>query len=124
MLSNQTPPLPTCKENSCQNCEIKENLNCHFKFSQLLKFYLGALLPIVFGGIGLYSFNPIYLFIWIFLFIVYFGFIEIRVMCSHCPHYAKNRDENFNRKWARINANKIEIKFGLLRCRANYGAIK
>ena len=44
------------------------------------------------------------LLIWIALVIGYFGFIEIRVMCSHCPHYAEEGRT--------------------LRCWANYGAPK
>jgi hypothetical protein len=35
------------------------------------------------------SVGPIPLLIWIATFVAYFGFIEIRVLCSHCPHYAE-----------------------------------
>ena len=123
LFPNQTPPFPTCKENSCQNCEIKGNLNCHFKYSQLLKFYLGAFPPILFGGIGIYSYNPTFFLLWILMFIAYFGFIEIRVMCSHCPHYSKTK-ESITRERTRKNAKKEEIKIGILRCWANYGVPK
>jgi hypothetical protein len=40
----------------------------------------------------------------VIIIIGYFGFIEIRVMCSHCPHYAENGSS--------------------LKCWANYGAPK
>jgi hypothetical protein len=38
---------------------------------------------------------------WLILIIGYFGFVEIRVMRSHCPHYAEEG--------------------GSLKCWANYG---
>ena len=28
--------------------------------------------------------------LWIGIIVLYFGGVEIRVMCSHCPHYAEN----------------------------------
>ena len=48
---------------------------------------------------GLFS-----LIIWIAIVVGFFGFIEIRVMCSHCPHYAE--------------------KDSVLRCWANHGIPK
>jgi hypothetical protein len=41
---------------------------------------------------------------WLVLIIGYFGFVEIRVMCSHCPHYAEEGRS--------------------LKCWANYGSPK
>ena len=41
---------------------------------------------------------------WLILIIGYFGFVEIRVMCSHCPHYAEEGST--------------------LKCWANYGSPK
>jgi hypothetical protein len=42
---------------------------------------------------------------WIGLLVSYFGFVEIRVMCSHCPHYAEPGTQS-------------------LQCWANYGSPK
>jgi hypothetical protein len=41
------------------------------------------------GGLGVVNVQAWGLAPWILLFIGYFGFLEIRVMCSHCPHYAE-----------------------------------
>jgi len=41
---------------------------------------------------------------WLIIILGYFGFVEIRVMCSHCPHYAEEGRS--------------------LKCWANYGSPK
>ncbi len=92
----------------CLNCEIKGKLDCKWKRRLLVRFYKGGSIPIFsafisFVVIGfLISWFPliIYLGFWIF----FFGFFEIRVLCSHCPYYAKD---------GRI-----------LHCLANHGTIK
>jgi len=57
------------------------------------------------AGIIIFKFNPFLLVLWVIFILSYFGFVEIRVMCSHCPHYAEP-----------------EIK--ILKCWANYGSLK
>jgi hypothetical protein len=59
----------------------------------------------IIAGIGIYSFNPFFLVPWLLFIVLYFGIIEIRVMCSHCPHYAEPETET-------------------LKCWANYGLPK
>jgi hypothetical protein len=98
-------PLNTCKEKSCDNCNVNQELNCHFKLNQLITFLLSVFPVIIIGGIGIYFYMHIFLIPWLVLFLSYFGFIEIRVLCSHCPHYAET-----------------EIK--TLKCWANYGSPK
>lgn len=98
-------PLKTCQEKSCENCNVKQELNCHFNSNQLIKFLLSVFPAIVVGGIGIYLYRPFFLIPWLVMFISYFGFIEIRVMCSHCPHYA-------------------ETETNTLKCWANYGSPK
>lgn len=56
------------------------------------------------GGAGVLALGLIPLIIWIAMIVSFFGFIEIRVMCSHCPHYAEEGSS--------------------LRCWANYGSPK
>jgi hypothetical protein len=58
----------------------------------------------IIGCIGIFHVGVIFLFPWIVFIISYFGFIEIRVMCSHCPHYAETGNS--------------------LKCWANYGSPK
>ena len=56
----------------------------------------------VIGGAGIFQVGAWWLVPWLVIFLGYFGFVEIRVMCSHCPHYAESG--------------------GSLQCWANYGA--
>ena len=105
LFLNPNQTLHTCIEKSCNDCEVSHDLNCHFNLNQLLKFLIGAFPPVIIAGIGIYSFNPVFLLLWIVMFISYFGFIEIRVMCSHCPHYS-------------------EPEISTLKCWANYGSPK
>jgi len=98
-------PLTTCQETSCDNCNISQDLNCHFNLHQLIQFLLNVSLVILLGGVGIYYYNPLLLIPWIVMFLLYFGLVEIRVMCSHCPHYAETETDT-------------------LKCWANYGSPK
>ncbi|MFO7841423.1 MAG: hypothetical protein R6V48_04615 [Fidelibacterota bacterium] len=61
--------------------------------------------PFIIGGIMISRYDPLLLIPWIMIILFYFGFVEIRVLCSHCPHYA-------------------EPDTGILKCWANYGSPK
>ena len=81
-------------DSDCEKCEAQGKLDCKWNKSLLLRFYKGALPAMLFGGIGfiivglLVSLIPllIYIAFWVF----FFGFFEIRVLCSHCPYYAED----------------------------------
>ncbi len=99
----------TWDENSdCKNCSITGKLDCKWEKHLLLRFYKGAGPLMVFATIGfliigLYvSWIPAFIYVgfWIF----FFGFFEIKVLCSHCPYYAEE---------GRV-----------LHCLANHGTIK
>ncbi len=98
-------PLNTCKEKGCEDCNVRNSLVCHFNISQLAGFLLCALPLFVVGFIGIYAYSFWALLVWLGIILSYFMFIEIRVMCSHCPHYA-------------------EPETRTLKCWANYGAPK
>ncbi|WP_455464240.1 hypothetical protein [Candidatus Hodarchaeum mangrovi] len=95
-------------EENCLDCELRERLDCRWERSLLIRFYMGGGLAIVSAIIALIitglfvSWIPalIYIIFWIF----FFGFFEIRVLCSHCPYYAKDGI--------------------ILNCLANHGTIK
>jgi len=70
----------------------------------LLKFYLISLPPFVIGGIFLYRYQVAVFLIWMLIVGLFFLIIEIRVLCSHCPHYERSAF--------------------FLSCQANYGAPK
>lgn len=98
-------PLATCTSNNCQGCVLNNNLQCHFGARELLRF-LGMAFPVfLVGGIGIARVNAWILIPWLVISFCYFGFIEIRVMCSHCPHYAEPGTKS-------------------LQCWANYGSPK
>ncbi len=95
-------------EARCYECEIQERLDCRWDKNLLMRFYKGGSLTMLSGAIGLVivglfvSWIPliIYAGFWIF----FFGFFEIRVLCSHCPYYSEEGK--------------------VLHCLANHGMIK
>jgi hypothetical protein len=98
-------PLSTCKEETCGDCSIHTELYCHFGAPELVRFMLIAVPPFLVGGIGIARVSAWFLIPWVAICAVYFYFAEIRVVCSHCPHYA-------------------EPGVTSLKCWANYGAPK
>ena len=105
LFLDQEKPLSTCKNRDCKNCSVSPIMNCHFNIKQLIKFIIMVLPPALISGYAIFVYNPIFIIPWILMFISFFGFIEIRVMCSHCPHYA-------------------EPGLKTLKCWANYGSPK
>lgn len=95
-------------ETRCYECEIKGKLDCRWEKGLLMRFYKGGSIAMISGAVGLIiigffvSWIPliIYAGFWVF----FFGFFEIRVLCSHCPYYTEE---------GRI-----------LHCLANHGTIK
>ena len=77
-------------ESNCTGCTISGKLKCRLNVVDWLKFLLLFSVFLVPGLIGMgrggYS-NQIG---WMFVFwIFFFGFWEIKILCSHCPYYAK-----------------------------------
>lgn len=105
MFLDNNKPLNTCNEKTCNNCDVKVLVNCHFNMKLLIRFFGIAVPCFIIAGIGICLFNYLYIIPWVTVILLYFGFVEIRVMCSHCPHYAET-----------------EIK--TLKCWANYGSPK
>ena len=82
-------PLATCSASDCNDCPVSNDLHCHFHARQLVHFYLISLPGFLIGGAGVLAVGWVPLAVWIGIIVAYFGLIEIRVMCSHCPHYAE-----------------------------------
>jgi hypothetical protein len=99
-------PITTCVCESCESCEIADQVHCHFRAGELARFLLAAAPAFVLGGIGVVSAGRgwVWLLPWLGCIVGYFGLLEIRVMCAHCPHYAEPGNS--------------------LKCWANYGAPK
>lgn len=97
-------PIATCISETCDNCTVLKSLHCHFTLRDLMYFLLIACPSFLLGGLGIYRISGWWLIPWLIIIVAYFGFIEIRVMCSHCPHYAEEGTS--------------------LKCWANYGSPK
>jgi hypothetical protein len=97
-------PLATCMAESCRGCSVSEELHCHFRPRDLIHFLLISAPSFLLGGVGICRVSGWLVAPWSLMIIGYFGFLEIRVMCSHCPHYAEPGRT--------------------LKCWANYGAMK
>ncbi len=97
-------PIATCIAGTCDQCTLSGTLHCHFSLRDLIYFLLIVSPSFLLGGAGIYHVNGWLLVPWLVLIIGYFGFVEIRVMCSHCPHYAEQGSA--------------------LKCWANYGSPK
>lgn len=105
MFLDPCKPLSTCSSADCTACPLQDHLQCHFGGRELLRFFGIAIPSFILGGIGIAWVNAWLLLPWIGLVITCFGLIEIRVMCSHCPHYAEPDGRS-------------------LQCWANYGSPK
>lgn len=97
-------PIATCEAPDCTRCSVAHSIHCHFSPADLIHFYLICFPVFLVGGAAIFAVGWIPLIAWIGIIISFFGFIEIRVMCSHCPHYAEEGST--------------------LRCWANYGSPK
>jgi len=74
----------------CEDCAIAGRLKCRFNTGDLfrfvglfLSFLAPALVGMILGGYGWYLLG------WAGLGVIFFGFWEIRILCSHCPYYAE-----------------------------------
>jgi hypothetical protein len=89
MFLDPRRPLTTCTAANCEGCPVSKDVHCHFQARDLGAFLLSAAPIFIIGGAGIYQINAWWLAPWLLMIFGYFGFIEIRVMCSHCPHYAE-----------------------------------
>ena len=87
---NPSKPITTCVASDCTGCPVKNSVHCHFRPKELIHFLLISFPGFLVGGAGIVTFGIWSLAIWISIIIGFFGFLEIRVMCTHCPHYAEN----------------------------------
>ncbi len=83
-------PIVTCVASDCTDCPVEGVVHCHFRPKELAHFLLICFPGFFVGGAGVLAFGTWPLMAWIAIIIGFFGFLEIRVMCSHCPHYAED----------------------------------
>ncbi len=102
MFLDPSQPIATCNQADCQNCPVSESLHCHFTGRDLAKFLIPVAPVFIIAGVAIARSGAWLLVPWVAFAVAYFGAIEIRVLCSHCPHYAEPG--------------------GSLQCWANYGS--
>jgi len=83
-------PIVTSVASDCTDCPVGDVLHCHFRPKELIHFILICFPGFIVGGAGVLAFGTWPISAWITIIIGFFGFLEIRVMCSHCPHYAED----------------------------------
>ena len=82
-------PIATCIASDCVDCPVSKEVHCHFRPKELAYFLLICSPGFIVGGAGILAYGVWFLAFWIAVVFGFFGFLEIRVMCSHCPHYAE-----------------------------------
>jgi hypothetical protein len=98
-------PIATCVSDSCDDCKVKSAIHCHFEAKDYVHFLAICLPSFLLGGAGIYHVSEWWLALWIAMIPGFFGLLEIRVLCSHCPHYAE-ADKSL-KCWANYGAPKI-----------------
>lgn len=89
MFLDPDKPLVTCVAETCDGCPVRDKLHCHFRARDLLHFLAVVFPAFLAGGVGISRLSGWLLLPWLVIVLGYFGLVEIRVMCSHCPHYAE-----------------------------------
>ncbi len=89
MFLDSQRPLATCIAANCEGCPVSKDVYCHFHGHDLAAFLFAGLPMVIVGGAGVVQIGAWWLVPWLLIVFAYFGFVEIRVMCSHCPHYAE-----------------------------------
>jgi hypothetical protein len=98
-------PIKTCVSENCDGCAVHKSLHCHFKPIDLIHFLFISIPIFLLGGAGVYHVSGWLLLLWMCMIIGFFAFLEIRVMCSHCPHYAE--PGNTLKCWANYGIPKV-----------------
>ncbi len=89
MFLDSQRPLTTCTSKTCEGCPVSKDIHCHFHGFDLAAFLFAGLPMVIIGAVGVARVGAWWLVPWGLIVFSYFGFVEIRVMCSHCPHYAE-----------------------------------
>jgi len=84
-----TRPIATCSAISCIDCPVSAKIHCHFRPKDLIHFLLISFPGFIIGGAVIFAVNQWLTAVYLAIVAGFFGFLEIRVMCSHCPHYAE-----------------------------------
>ncbi len=83
-------PLATCSPPTCDSCPVAGKIQCHFRPLDLILFLILCLPGFLLGGRAVLNGGGWWFALWLAIILAFFGTVEIRVMCSHCPHYAEH----------------------------------
>jgi len=103
---DESKPLSTCTKESCEGCVAGQMVICHFNMKLLMRFLMVAIPCFIIAIIGICLNHWLFLIPWVLSVLLYFGLVEIRVMCSHCPHYAEQETKTL-KCWANYGSPKI-----------------
>ena len=73
----------------CRGCPVEDKIQRHFRGRDYILFLVLCLPGFLLGGWGVLQGGGGWLVLWLGLILAYFGAVEVRVLCSHCPHYAE-----------------------------------
>jgi len=82
-----TKPIATCSADDCAGCQVGEAVQCHFRLRDHVLLTLIWMPSILIGGAGVLATGLAPLIGWGIFMALFFGLVETRVLCSHCPHY-------------------------------------
>jgi hypothetical protein len=76
----------------CESCSGRDKLNCKWEAKMIVAFFMIYFPFLVSGWFGMamvakFSGAWWYLVVYGAFYIFFFGFFEIRILCSHCPYY-------------------------------------
>lgn len=76
---------------SCADCNIQGLLKCRHSYGDLLAFFLLSMTAILPAGIGMYLAGYVWFVVaWALFAVFFFNVWETKILCSHCPYYAKS----------------------------------
>lgn len=105
LFRDSSKPIATCVSDTCDDCKARNEIHCHFEARDYIHFLAICLPSFLLGGAGIYYVSGWWLALWIAMIFGFFMLLEIRVLCSHCPHYAE--PDKTLKCWANYGAPKI-----------------
>ena len=95
----ETNDLSFCqvfKKNECSGCELESKINCKWERRLLWQFQSVFSPYLLISTIGLILFSywsgiRVYSIVYSCFLVVYFFFIRLKVLCSHCPYYDQKK---------------------------------
>lgn len=88
---NPNQPIATCKSESCDDCSLSGNLDCHASATDLMRLLLMMSPAMLIGGSGVYQFKAGMLIPWLVILLGYIGIVELRLIGAYILPGEKKR---------------------------------